>query len=172
MAPSHTLHALSHNLGCRTKMFRKLVGWACNPEKLSILLLLHGDRAKRVPNYNRTTNKSTTDRDTDTARPQGAASSYCFATSLSVSCKTAKMACKQKRYSQEDLKNAILAVQDGKSISSAAAEFCVPKSTLHGQISGMRKRIGSGAPTILQRSDEHSLARYWQTWGSVLQEIQ
>ena len=38
------------------------------PEKLSSHLVLHGDRAKRVPNYNRTTNKSNTDRDADTAR--------------------------------------------------------------------------------------------------------
>ena len=33
----------------------------------------------------------------------------------------------------------------------------MPKSTLHGQISGMRKRIGSGAPTVLQRSDEQEI---------------
>jgi hypothetical protein len=45
-------------------------------------------------------------------------------------------------------------VKDGKSLTCAAAEFGVPKSTLHGHTSGQRKHTGSGAPTVLQKGDE------------------
>ena len=42
-------------------------------------------------------------------------------------------------------------------MSAAAAEFCVPKSTLYGQTSGMHKRVGSGAPTVLSHHDEQEM---------------
>ena len=45
----------------------------------------------------------------------------------------------------------------GGSVSAAAAEFGVPKSTLYGQTSGMHGRIGSGAPTVLEHRDEQQI---------------
>ena len=71
------------------------------------------------------------------------------------------MACKTKlRYSQEGLQNAIRAVENGKSLSAAAAEFSIPKSTLYGQTSGIHKRIGRGGPTVLQLSDEQEIVLF------------
>ena len=62
------------------------------------------------------------------------------------------MACKTKQlYLQKNLQSAIKAVKGGKSVSAAAAEFGVPKSTLYGHMHG---RIGSGAPTVLEHRDE------------------
>lgn len=66
------------------------------------------------------------------------------------------MACKRK---QTNLRNAIAAVESGKSLSAASREFAVPKSTLYGHTSGLC--------TVLQYHDEHEIvqtAMCWQIW--------
>ncbi len=42
-------------------------------------------------------------------------------------------------------------------VSAAAAEFGIPKSTLHGHTSGLCKHVRSGAPTVLQLQDEQEI---------------
>ena len=68
------------------------------------------------------------------------------------------MVCKKNtRYMQEDLQFAVREVEGGNSLSAAAAEFGIPKATLHGHTSGLCKHVGSGAPTVLQLQDEQEI---------------
>ena len=64
---------------------------------------------------------------------------------------------KNTRYTQEDLQFAVREVEGGNSLSAVAAEFGIPKATLHGHTSGLCKHVGSGAPTVLQLQDEQEI---------------
>lgn len=59
-----------------------------------------------------------------------------------------------KRYSKEELENALHAIRNGMSYKNASNQFRIPKTTLIDKIKKKYKNDVVGAPTILSREEE------------------
>ena len=53
---------------------------------------------------------------------------------------------------------AVAEVHAGASLRRTAAKFDIPRSTLHDQITGKRKQVGKGGPTVLTHDEEREIA--------------
>ena len=68
---------------------------------------------------------------------------------------------KERQYSEESLKNALKAIEDGKSLREAASIFGVPKSTLHLKLKNNETTNSiKGAPTILTEQEENKIVEW------------
>lgn len=65
-----------------------------------------------------------------------------------------------KRYSKEELENALHAIRNGMSYKNASNQFRIPKTTLIDKIKKKYKNDVVGAPTILSREEEQHIVNW------------
>ncbi|WAR11217.1 hypothetical protein MAR_036293, partial [Mya arenaria] len=66
-----------------------------------------------------------------------------------------------KQYSDNDLKHAIASVRRGHlSMSKAAKEFCIPRTTLHDHVKNPDLRTKTGDPKQLSEEDTHAFVNF------------